>query len=64
MFRSWGKKRLVAGTAAEITKTPKPPDWKGLSAGEGTEGPRVHVWCYLVLADLDATEFNQANHGL
>ena len=63
-FRSWGKKRKVAGTAAEITKTLEPSDWKRLSAGEGTKGPRLHDWCYLELADLDANEFNKANQGL
>ena len=64
MFRSWGKKRLVAGTAAEIANTLEPSDWKRLSAGEGTKGPRLHDWCYLELADLDADEYNEANHGL
>ena len=64
VFRSWGKKRPVAGTAAEIANTLKPSDWKRLSAGDGTKGSRLHDWCYLELADLDADEFNEANHGL
>jgi SRSO17 transposase len=64
VFRSWGKKRLVAGTAAEIANTLEPSDWKRLSAGEGTKGSRLHDWCYLELADLDADEFNEANRGL
>jgi len=64
VFRSWGKKRLVAGTAAEIANTLEPSDWKRLSAGEGTKGSRLHDWSYLELADLDADEFNEANHGL
>jgi len=64
VFRSWGKKRLVAGSAAEIAKTLEPSDWKRLPAGEGTKGPRLHDWCYLELADLDAEEFNTANRGL
>src|SRR6478752_7080529 len=64
VFRSWGKKRLFAGTAAEIVKTLDPSDWQRLSAGEGTKGPRLHDWCYLDLADLDADEFNEASHGL
>ncbi len=54
VFRSWGKKRLIAVTAAEIANSHKPPDWKRLSAREGTKGPRLHDWCYLELADLDA----------
>jgi SRSO17 transposase len=64
VFRSWGKKRLFAGTAAEIVKTLDPADWQRLSAGEGTKGPRLHDWCYLELADVDADEFNEASHGL
>jgi SRSO17 transposase len=64
VFRSWGRKRLVAGTAAEIANTLEPSDWKRLSAGEGTKGPRLHDWCYLELADLDADELNEANYGL
>lgn len=64
VFRSWGKKRLVAGSAAEIAKTLEPSDWERLSAGDGTKGPRLHDWCYLELADLDAEEFNKADHGL
>src|ERR1019366_6352441 len=39
-------------------------DWKRLSAGAGTKGPRLHDWCYLELADLDAAQFNSANDGL
>jgi SRSO17 transposase len=64
VFRSWGNKRPVAGTAAEIVKTLEPSDWQRLSAGQGTKGPRLHDWCYLELADLDGAEFNQANVGL
>ena len=41
-----------------------PSDWQRLSAGHGTKGPRLHDWCYLELADLDADEFSAANHGL
>ena len=47
-----------------LNHTPEPSDWKRLSAGEGTKGSRLHDWCYLELADLDADEFNEANHGL
>jgi SRSO17 transposase len=64
VFRSWCKKPLFAGTAAEIVETLDPSDWQRLSAGEGTKGPRLHDWCYLELADLDADEFNEASHGL
>jgi SRSO17 transposase len=63
-FHSWGKPQPVSGTTAEIVKTLQPSDWKRLSAGAGTKGPRLHDWCYLELADLDAEEFNEENHGL
>src|SRR6202043_241066 len=64
VFQSWGKRRSVAGTAADIARTRRSSDWKRLSAGAGTKGPRLHDWCYLELADLEAEEFNSANQGL
>src|SRR6476620_11152902 len=51
-FASWGKPQRVAGTAEEIAKTQRRSDWRRLSAGAGTKGPRLHDWCYLELADL------------
>src|SRR5476651_102555 len=64
VFRSWGKRRSVAGTAADIAQTRRASDWKRLSAGAGTKGPRLHDWCYLELADLEVEESNDANPGL
>jgi SRSO17 transposase len=64
VFQSWGKRRPVSGTAADIASTRRSSDWKRLSAGDGTKGPRLHDWCYLELADLDVEEFNSANQGL
>jgi len=64
VFRSWGKPRMIAGSAAEIAKALGASDWKRLSAGQGTKGPRLHDWCYLELADLESDEFNEENHGL
>jgi SRSO17 transposase len=64
IFRSWDKPRRIADTAANIAKTLRPSDWKRLSAGAGTKGPRLHDWCYLELADLEAEEFNEDNCGL
>jgi len=64
VFQSWGKRRSVSGTAADIASTRRSSDWKRLSAGDGTKGPRLHDWCYLELADLDAGQFNSANDGL
>ena len=39
-------------------------DWKRLSAGAGTKGPRLHDRCYLELADLEVEKINSANDGL
>jgi len=64
VFRSWGKPRAIAGTASEIAKALGASEWRRLSAGQGTKGPRLHDWCYLQLADLEAGEFNEKNHGL
>jgi SRSO17 transposase len=64
VFRSWGKRPPVAGTAADLARTRHSSDWKRLSAGAGTKGPRLHDWCYLELADLEAEQFNSANDGL
>jgi len=63
-FGSWDKARPLGGSAAEIAKTLKPSEWRRLSAGNGTKGPRLHDWAYLELADLDAEEFNDDHHGL
>jgi SRSO17 transposase len=64
VFRSWGKPQPIAGTAEDIARTRPVSDWKRLSAGAGTKGPRLHDWCYLELADLEVGEFNSANEGL
>jgi SRSO17 transposase len=63
-FGSWIKKWPIAGTAADIAEGLEPVDWKRLSAGHGTKGPRLHDWAYLELADLKADEFNDELHGL
>jgi SRSO17 transposase len=64
VFRSWGKSRAIAGTATEIAKALGASEWRRLSAGQGTKGPRLHDWCYLELADLEADEFNETSSGL
>lgn len=63
VFRSWGKKGLVGGTAAKIAQDLPKNAWRRLSAGEGTKGPRLHDWAYLELADLDAGEYNSTLAG-
>lgn len=64
VFHSWGKQQSVASTAADIAQSGPVSEWKRLSAGAGTKGPRLHDWCYLELADLEVEEFYGANHGL
>ena len=54
----------AAGTAGDIARTRRPSDWKRLSAGAGTKGPRLHDWCYVELADLEGEQLNSANDGL
>ena len=54
----------VVGTAEEIAKTQRRSDWRRLSAGAGTKGPRLHDWCYLELADLEGEESNHHSQVL
>jgi SRSO17 transposase len=63
-FGSWRRERPLGGSAEEIAKALASSDWQRLSAGAGTKGARLHDWCYLELADLEAEEFNDKNHGL
>ena len=63
VFRSWGKKQLIGGTAAKIAENLSKNAWRRLSAGEGTKGPRLHDWAYLELADLDVDQYNSALTG-
>ncbi|WP_376700352.1 IS701 family transposase [Bradyrhizobium archetypum] len=43
VFRSWGKRPPVAGTAADLARTRRASDWKRLSAGAVTKGPRCTI---------------------
>jgi len=62
-LRAWGQQRScvsilgkrppVAGTGCRPRRTRRSSDWKRLSAGAGTKGPRCTDWCYLELADLE-----------
>jgi SRSO17 transposase len=63
VFRSWGKKKLIDGTAAKIAHNLQRKAWRRLSSGEGTKGPRLHDWAYLELADLEAGEYNSDLKG-
>ncbi len=61
---SWGKAEPIAGTAESVAQGLAAGDWKRLSAGDGTKGPRLYDWAYLELADIDASEYGEANSGL
>ena len=63
VLHSWGKKQLVGGSAAKLAQNLAPNAWRRLSAGEGTKGPRLHDWAYVELADLNASEYNDALEG-
>jgi SRSO17 transposase len=62
-FNAWIGKPEVAGTAEAIARGLEPSAWVRLSAGEGTQGPRLYDWAYLELADLAADEFNATLRG-
>ena len=63
-FGSWNREQPLGGSAEEIAKALPARNWQRLSAGAGTKGQRLHDWCYLELADLEAEDFNDENHGL
>jgi SRSO17 transposase len=62
-FNSWGRKPLIAGTAAEIAKWLAASAWQRLSAGEGTKGARLYDWAYCPLADINAAEYDENAKG-
>ncbi len=61
---SWGKAKLIAGTAESVAKGLAASDWKRLSAGDGAKGPRLYDWAYVELADLDASDYEERRSGL
>src|SRR5674476_1330392 len=63
VFHSWGKQKMVSGSAAKIAQNFSKSAWRRLSAGDGTKGERLHDWAYLELADLDAGEYNRTFTG-
>jgi SRSO17 transposase len=62
--KSWGKAKPIAGPADGIAQGLAPGDWKRLSAGDGTKGPRLYDWAYMELADLDASGYGEGLSGL
>ena len=61
--KSWGKAKPIAGTAGSIAQGLAPAEWKRLSAGDGTKGPRHYDWAYVELADLDASAYGKGCCG-
>jgi SRSO17 transposase len=61
---SWNALPVVAGTAEEVAADLPPSAWQRLSAGAGTEGPRLHDWAYLELAHLEADGYVPGATGL
>jgi SRSO17 transposase len=61
---SWGKARIIAGSAGAVAQGLSPSDWVRLSAGEGTKGARLYDWAYCELADLDAADYDASRAGL
>jgi len=57
VFQSWGKRPRVAGTDAALVRLEAPV---GRSRNQG---PRLHDWCYLELADLEGEPLDDANDG-
>src|SRR3954463_16801403 len=53
-FWSWGAEAEVSGAAEEIATALVEEDWIRLSAGAGTQGPRLYDWAYLERASLKA----------
>jgi SRSO17 transposase len=62
-IKSWGKARPASATAGGIAQNLPPADWRRLSAGEGTKGPRFYDWAYVELADLDASGYGESLSG-
>ncbi len=54
----------MAGTAKDVAEALPAATWRRLSAGEGSNGARLHDWTYLELADLDAGDFNAIFPGI
>ena len=62
--RSWGVQPWVVDTAENVATSLPEDAWTGLSAGNGTKGPRLHGWAYFPLAHLDADEYVDGAEGL
>ena len=57
-FHSWIGKPRVSGTAEAIAQGLAPSAWQRLSAGEGTQGPRLYDWARLAKVPSGAAGWN------
>ena len=62
-IRSWGVQSFMIDTAENVAASLPAEAWRGLSAGDGTKGPRLHDWAYLPLAHLQADEYVDGAEG-
>ena len=62
--KAWIDTPWISGTAEQVAQALPPSAWKCCSAGEGTQGPRLHEWAYLELADLEASDYDPSGTGL
>jgi len=62
--KSWGKAKPAMGAAESVAQGLAAEDWKRLSAGDGTKGPRHYDWAYVELADPDASAYGKGCCGL
>ncbi len=62
--RSWGVQPFMVDTAENVARNLPEDAWTGLSAGDGTKGPRLHDWTYLPLAHLEANEYVDGAEGM
>ena len=65
VFYAWGKKLFAGGSAADIAQSLPQERLAAalIAAGEGPQGPRLHDWASIDLADLDAGEYSDTLTG-
>lgn len=62
--KAWIDRPWISGTAEQVAQALPLSAWRCCSAGEGTQGPRLHEWAYLELADLEASDYGLSATGL
>ncbi|MFD2837823.1 IS701-like element ISAzvi10 family transposase [Azotobacter vinelandii] len=62
--KAWIDRPWLSGTAEQAARALPSSAWRRCSAGEGTQGPRLHEWAYLELADLEASDYAPSATGV